>query len=237
MPRATDEANLRAMADLVRALEKNGHTYISDGSIYFKISTMPSYGQLAHLDAEGMKPGARVDADSYAKEDARDFVLWKATKPDEPSLGSRRSARPPRLASRVLGDGAAAARRIADRYSRRRHRSDLSRTTRTRSPRARARPASSFSRFWMHVEYLIVDEKKMSKSLGNTYTIPDVVEIRISSVGGSAAAALGPLPQAIEFHVGELTAHEESLRRLMDFLVRLDRVRQRRCARRDSRRA
>src|ERR1700719_3162335 len=84
-PRATDEANLRAMADLVRALEKNGHTYVSDGSIYFKISTMPSYGQLAHLDSEGMKPGARVDADSYAKEDARDFVLWKATKPDEPS--------------------------------------------------------------------------------------------------------------------------------------------------------
>src|SRR5471030_2561425 len=52
MPRATDEANLRAMADLVRALEKNGHTYVSDGSIYFKISTMPSYGQLAHLDSE-----------------------------------------------------------------------------------------------------------------------------------------------------------------------------------------
>src|SRR5258705_10631709 len=83
-PRATDEANILAMAEVIRALEKNGHTYVSDGSIYFKISTMPGYGRLARLDHDGMKPGARVDADTYAKEDARDFVLWKAPKPDEP---------------------------------------------------------------------------------------------------------------------------------------------------------
>src|SRR6185312_3851482 len=85
MPRATDPANIQAMADLIRALDKNGHTYVSDGSIYFKISTMPDYGHLAHLDHDGMKPGARVDSDNYAKDDARDFVLWKATKPDEPT--------------------------------------------------------------------------------------------------------------------------------------------------------
>src|SRR5690349_17924611 len=59
-PRATDEPNLRAMGDLIRSLERRGHTYVSDGSIYFKISTWPSYGKLAHLDQEGMKPGARV---------------------------------------------------------------------------------------------------------------------------------------------------------------------------------
>ncbi len=46
---------------------------------------MPDYGKLAHLDHGGMKPGARVDTDNYAKEDARDFVLWKAAKPDEPT--------------------------------------------------------------------------------------------------------------------------------------------------------
>src|SRR3954449_6442603 len=84
-PRATDPANLQAMADLIRALEKNGHTYVSDGSIYFKISTMPGYGKLAHLDHEGMKPGVSVDSDEYEKDDARDFVLWKAAKPGEPA--------------------------------------------------------------------------------------------------------------------------------------------------------
>ena len=84
-PRATDEANLKAMADLVSALDRRGHTYRSDGSVYFKISTWPEYGALARLDHDGIKPGARVDTDSYAKEDARDFVLWKAGKPGEPS--------------------------------------------------------------------------------------------------------------------------------------------------------
>src|SRR5262245_56940529 len=61
-PRATDAANLRAMAEMIGALEKNGHTYTSDGSIYFKISTMPGYGRLARLDHEGMKVGPRVAA-------------------------------------------------------------------------------------------------------------------------------------------------------------------------------
>ena len=60
-----------------------------------------------------------------------------------------------------------------------------------------------FSRFWVHVEYLIVDEQKMSKSLGNTYTIPDVVAQRLPAVGGALPAAVGALPQAAELHLGE----------------------------------
>src|SRR5262249_9391734 len=69
-PRATDEANMRAMADMIQALEARGHTYRSDGSIYFRIASLPTYGRLARLDAEGMQAGARVDSDSYGKEDA-----------------------------------------------------------------------------------------------------------------------------------------------------------------------
>jgi cysteinyl-tRNA synthetase len=64
-PRATDEANLRAMADMVNALTARGHTYESDGSTYFQIATLPDYGKLARLDHEGIQPGARVDSDSY----------------------------------------------------------------------------------------------------------------------------------------------------------------------------
>jgi cysteinyl-tRNA synthetase len=84
-PRATDMANMRAMAEMIATLERKGHTYRSDGSIYFKISTQPDYGKLARLDHEGMKPGARVDTDKYAKEDARDFVLWKGHRDGEPA--------------------------------------------------------------------------------------------------------------------------------------------------------
>ena len=59
-PRATDPENLAAMADTIKALEANGHTYRSEGSIYFKISTLPGYGKLAHLDHSGIKSGART---------------------------------------------------------------------------------------------------------------------------------------------------------------------------------
>src|SRR4029079_3525763 len=84
-PRATAQENLAAMADTIKALEQNGHTYTSDGSIYFKIATFPDYGKLAHLDHSGIKSGARIDTDNDEKEHARDFVLWKASKPGEPS--------------------------------------------------------------------------------------------------------------------------------------------------------
>ena len=83
-PRATDQENLDSMAALVRALEKNGHTYESEGSVYFKIATLPQYGRLARLDHDGLKAGARVDSDNYDKDNARDFVLWKATKARDP---------------------------------------------------------------------------------------------------------------------------------------------------------
>ena len=73
------------MVDMVNALGGRGHTYESDGSIYFRIATLPEYGKLARLDHEGMQAGARVDSDIYTKQDARDFVLWKATRPGEPT--------------------------------------------------------------------------------------------------------------------------------------------------------
>src|SRR4051794_36539849 len=220
-PRATDEANLRAMADLIGALEKNGHTYVSDGSIYFKISTLPSYGKLAHLDHDGMKPGARVDADSYAKEDARDFVLWKATKPDEPTWTLVDPPGRPgwhlecsAMALRLLGEPPIDIHTGGIDLIFPHHENEIA-----QSEAATGRP---FSRFWMHVEYLIVDEQKMSKSLGNTYTIPDVVArgYRPSAVRYLLLSA--HYRKQLNFTWGSLSAAEESLRRLTDFLVRVD---------------
>jgi cysteinyl-tRNA synthetase len=83
-PRATDEPNMQAMRDMILALERNGHTYRRDGSIYFKIGSLLGYGRLARLDHDGLHAGARVDVDEYSKDDARDFVLWKASKAGEP---------------------------------------------------------------------------------------------------------------------------------------------------------
>jgi len=222
-PRATDEANLHAMADLVRLLEKNGHTYVSDGSIYFKISTMHRYGRLAHLDHEGMKPGARVDADTYAKEDARDFVLWKASKPDEPAWDLVDPPGRPgwhlecsAMALRLLGEPPIDIHAGGVDLIFPHHENEIA-----QSECATGKP---FSRFWVHVEYLIVDEQKMSKSLGNTYTIPDVV---IRGYRPSAVRYLllsAHYRKQLNFTWASLGQAEEALRRLTDFLVRLGTV-------------
>ena len=117
-PRATDEPNMQAMREMILALERNGHTYQRDGSIYFKIESLPTYGRLARLDHDGLHAGARVDVDEYSKDDARDFVLWKASKPGEPEWDcGGMKGRP--MAHRVLGHGSSTARTGPDRHSRR----------------------------------------------------------------------------------------------------------------------
>jgi cysteinyl-tRNA synthetase len=222
-PRATDEANLQAMADLIRALEKNGHTYVSDGSIYFKISTQPDYGKLAHLDFEGMKPGARVDSDSYAKEDARDFVLWKATKPDEPTWDVVDPPGRPgwhlecsAMALRLLGESPIDIHAGGIDLIFPHHENEIA--------QSEGATGKLFSRFWMHVEYLIVEEKKMSKSLGNTYTIPDVVAkgFRPSAVRYLLLSA--HYRKQLNFTWESLAGAEKALQRLTDCLGRLEAI-------------
>src|SRR5436309_5810660 len=226
MPRATDEPNLRAMADMIAALERNGHTYRSDGSIYFKISTMPGYGKLARLDHQGMKPGARVDSDTYAKEDARDFVLWKGPREGEPSWEFADAGVPAgrpgwhiecsAMALRLLGEAPIDVHAGGIDLVFPHHENEIA-----QSEGATGKP---FSRFWVHVEYLIVDEQKMSKSLGNTYTIPDVV---IRGYRPSAVRYLllsAHYRKQLNFTWASLGQAEEALRRLTDFLVRLGTV-------------
>ena len=222
-PRATDEANIQAMADLIKALEKNGHTYVSDGSIYFKISTLPDYGKLAHLDHDGMKPGARVDTDNYAKEDARDFVLWKATKPDEPTWDLVDPPGRPgwhlecsAMALRLLGESPIDIHAGGIDLIFPHHENEIA-----QSEGATGKP---FSRFWVHVEYLIVEEKKMSKSLGNTYTIPDVVAkgFRPSAVRYLLLSA--HYRKQLNFTWESLAGAEKALQRITDCLARLDTV-------------
>ena len=144
-----------------------------------------------------------MDVDEYSKDDPRDFVLWKA----RASPASRRGTTAPvpgrpGLAHRVLGDGAAAARRAADRHPRRRHRSDLSASReRDRAERGRHR-SEPFARFWVHVEHLFVENEKMSKSLGNVYTLPEIAGARTPAVGAALSAAVVALPQAAQLHLG-----------------------------------
>jgi cysteinyl-tRNA synthetase len=232
-PRATDRANLDAMGTLVRALETNGHTYESDGSVYFKISTLPQYGRLARLDHDGLKAGARVDSDNYDKDNARDFVLWKATKPaggqgppgqfEEPSwdLGFGRG-RPgwhlecSAMALRLLGEPPIDIHCGGVDLIFPHHENEIA--------QSEGATKKQFSRFWVHVEHLLIDEEKMSKSLGNVFVLPD---IRAKGYRPSALRYLllsSHYRKQLKFSWETLDQAEESLRRLADFVERLDRV-------------
>ena len=222
-PRATDPANLEAMGALVQALEANGHTYRSDGSVYFQISTLPQYGRLARLDQQNLIAGARVDADNYTKEDVRDFVLWKAAKPGEPSwdLGFG-PGRPgwhlecSAMALRLLGEPPIDIHTGGVDLVFPHHENEIA-----QSEGATHKP---FARFWVHVEHLLVDDEKMSKSLGNVFQLPDIV------ARGYRPSALRYLllsthyRKQLKFSWESLDQAEEALRRLADFVARLDRV-------------
>jgi cysteinyl-tRNA synthetase len=222
MPRATDEANLRAMCEMIAQLEANGHTYRSDGSIYFRISTLPQYGRLSRLDHAGIQDGARVDSDQYGKENARDFVLWKATKPGEPTwdfgIGPGRPGwhiECSAMALRLLGSPPIDLHAGGIDLIFPHHENEIA--------QSEGATHQQFSRTWMHVEFLLVDEgEKMSKSLGNVFTVPDVLE------HGYRASALRYLllsvhyRKQLRFSWSSLAQAEEALKRLMDFLARLD---------------
>ena len=222
-PRATDPANIDAMAALVGELDRRGHTYRSNGSVYFKIATLPEYGKLARLDHEGMLDGARIDPDNYSKEDPRDFVLWKAAKPDEPTWNVVDPPGRPgwhlecsAMALRLLGEPPIDIHAGGIDLIFPHHENEIA-----QSEGATGRP---FSRFWVHVEYLLVDDQKMSKSLGNTYTVPDLVAkgYRPSAVRYLLLSA--HYRKQLNFTWASLTQAEESLRRIIDFLTRVEAV-------------
>jgi cysteinyl-tRNA synthetase len=206
---------------MIKQLGERGHTYSSDGSIYFRISTLPEYGKLARLDHEGIQAGARVDSDSYAKQDARDFVLWKATKPGEPTwdygIGPGRpgwhiecSAMALRLLGRPPIDLHGGGIDLIFPH----HENEIA--------QSEGATGRQFVRHWVHVEFLNLDNEKMSKSLGNVFTIRDVLD------KGHRASALRYLLLSVHyrkqltFNWDVLDQAEAALTRLADFLARLD---------------
>ena len=228
-PRATDPDNIDAMGATIRALEARGHTYRSDGSIYFRIDTLPDYGKLARLDHAGIKSGARVDSDKYDKENARDFVLWKATRPDEPTWNPGIGPGRPgwhiecsAMALRLLGEPPLDIHAGGVDLIFPHHENEIA-----QSEGATGKP---FSRFWVHVEHLMIEEPggksdKMSKSLGNVYNLQDIVE------QGFRPSALRFLylgvhyRKQLRFSWNAMAQSEEALRRLTDFLARVEAVR------------
>ncbi len=222
-PRATDDANLRAMVDMIAQLKTHGHTYESDGSTYFRIATLPDYGKLARLDHEGIQAGVRVDTDTYDKQDARDFVLWKATKAGEPTWDYGCGPGRPgwhiacsAMALRLLGEGPIDIHGGGIDLIFPHHENEIA--------QAEGATGRQFSRFWVHVEFLHLDHKKMSKSLGNVYNVQDILDRGFKASALRYALISVHYRKQLTFSFEILTQADAALTRLTDFLARIDRV-------------
>jgi cysteinyl-tRNA synthetase len=171
-PRATD--HIEDMVALVVRLLERGLAYERDGSVYFRVAAFPDYGKLSRLEPGQLRSTGRVEGDAYAKEDVRDFALWKAAKDDEPfwetALGKGRPGwhlECSAMSMKYLGNTFDIHVGGVDLMFPH-HENEIA-----QSVGATGEP---FARTWLHCDHLIVDGAKMSKSLGNQYTLRDLLD-------------------------------------------------------------
>jgi cysteinyl-tRNA synthetase len=177
VPHATE--NIEEMVALIEKLKETDTAYQAEnGSWYFRISKFPAYGKLSKKDFEGMEDGARVEVDEYDKDSARDFALWKAVKTS--AEGVREHAWETRLGPGRPGwhieCSAMATRYLGESFDLHAGGEDLI-FPHHENEIAQSESASgkTFARHWMHVRFLLVEGRKMSKSEGNFYTLRDLL--------------------------------------------------------------
>src|ERR1700736_3555287 len=216
--RATEHIN--EMADAIETLTEKGFTYSSDGSVYFRISSFPEYGKLSHNDFSGIRAGARVDVDTYEKADARDFVLWKAPKDGEPHWETPIGPGRPGwhiecsvMAIRYLGETLDIHAGGVDLIFPH-HENEIAQSV--------SLTGKPFSRYWLHAEFLLVDGQKMSKSLGNFYTLRDVLARGYSAESVRYLLASVPYRKQLNFTFEGLKAANTAVERLRNFKLRID---------------
>jgi len=209
------------MVAWIERLVAAGCAYEREGSVYFRLASFPAYGRLSGKDLVGLKAGARVDVDEYAKEEARDFVLWKAWREGEPSWPSPWGPGRPGwhiecsvMAEALLGptlDLHAGGTDLIFPH----HENEI----------AQVEPLTHapFVRCWMHMEFLLVNGEKMSKRLGNFFTVRDLMEkgYRPSAIRYLLASV--PYRRQLNFTLEGLDQAAAALDRLRGFLDRLRR--------------
>jgi cysteinyl-tRNA synthetase len=217
--RATE--HIAEMAEFIRKLEQKGFAYrTEDGSYYFRIAKFPAYGKLSKKDFSGIETGARVDVDEYEKDDARDFALWKAPKEGEAFWESAIGPGRPGwhiecsvMSTKYLGpsfDLHAGGEDLAFPH----HENEIA--------QSEALTGRTFARFWMHVRFLLVEGKKMSKSEGNFYTLRDLL---LKGYKPSAIRYLlmsVPYRKQLNFTFQGLEQAAHSVGRLRDFKNRIE---------------
>jgi cysteinyl-tRNA synthetase len=215
--RATD--HIDDMVKLIQRLQQKTFTYPSEGSIYYRIVKFPEYGKLSKIDLTGIQAGARVDNDRYEKESARDFALWKAPKqgehfwetpigPGRPGWHIECSA----MAMKYLGETLDIHTGGID-LAFPHHENEIA-----QSEAATGKP---FVRYWLHAEHLLVEGEKMSKSLGNFFTLRDLFGKGYKPSALRFALASVPYRKQLNFTFDGLQQATSSVERLRNFADRL----------------
>ena len=216
--RATE--HIPRMVELVEKLAAEGAAYqAEDGSWYFRLAAFPEYGKLSKKDLSGMEDGARVDVDEYEKDSARDFALWKAAKPGETSWETAIGRGRPgwhiecsAMAMEFLGESFdlhAGGEDLMFPH----HENEIA-----QSESVTHKP---FARHWMHVRFLLVDGRKMSKSEGNFYTLRDLLLKGYKASAIRLALISVPYRHQLNFTFDGLTEATNAIERLRTFHQRL----------------
>jgi cysteinyl-tRNA synthetase len=217
--RATD--HIPEMVELIKRLDSAGHTYQSEGSIYFRIASFEKYGRLSKMNFEGVVAGAseRIDADEYDKENARDFVLWKAAKPGEPSWETELGKGRPgwhiecsAMSMKSLGETFDIHTGGVDLIFPH-HENEIA-----QSEGATGKP---FVRYWVHSEFLMVEGQKMAKKLGNFFTYRDLIAKGHTPRAIRYLLLSAPHHKQLNFTLEGLRGAETTVERLNDFKRRL----------------
>jgi len=217
MPRATE--HIPEMVDLIRRLGERGFTYRKEGSVYFSISRFRDYGKLSKSDFSGTQPGTRIDSDKYEKEDARDFVLWKAKKegedfwdtelgPGRPGWHIECSA----MSMKYLGETFDIHCGGVDLVFPH-HENEIA--------QSECATGKTFVRYWVHPEFLIVEGEKMSKSLGNYFTLRDLLSQGHSPESIRYLLLSVHYRKQLNFTRDGLLQAQSSIRRLDEFALRM----------------
>jgi cysteinyl-tRNA synthetase len=215
--RATD--NIDSMVRLIEQLREKSFTYESEGSIYYRISKFPDYGKLSNIDVAGIQAGARVDVDRYEKESARDFALWKAPKEGEHFWETRIGRGRPgwhiecsAMAMKYLGETLDIHTGGID-LAFPHHENEIA--------QSEGATGKHFVKYWLHAEHLLVEGEKMSKSLGNFFTLRDLFAKGYKPSALRFALASVPYRRQLNFTFDGLQQASSSVDRLRNFADRL----------------
>ena len=212
--------HIAKMADFVVKLVEKGLAYrTDDGSYYFRIAKFPQYGKLSKKDFGGMQDGARVELDEYEKDSARDFALWKAPKPGETSW---ESAIGPGRPGWHLECSVMSMMELGETFDLHAGGEDLIFPHHENEiAQSESMTGKTFAHFWFHARFLLVEGEKMSKSLGNFFTLRDLVlkGYRPSSIRYLLASV--PYRHQLNFTFDGLKQAAISVERLRNFRVRL----------------